>query len=385
MERVSRSFFHKKLRWVHGETYNPVKLKAYQESLELSGLFKTVHVSPADQLDANGAVPIEVEVIEAKQRTIGLGLSYMSNLGAGITGEWEDRNIGGEGQQLTFRADVWQRLQQGKLSYLLPEFGHPDRNLVLLTEYQHEKIKAFTESAFSLSGTIERHLNKEMEISYGGMYKLLHSTRSNNNRTFDLIKIPIQLRWSNADNLLNPTKGLTLNFKIIPSLQVLAPTFAYSINTFTGSFYKSLTGDDRAVFAAKLMLGSIFGADKHDIPPPERFYAGSENTLRGYKYLTVSPLKFQRKPIGGRSLFIYSLEMRFRITEHFGWTAFYDAGNVYSTPFPSFEKPLLQSLGLGLRYHTLVGPLRLDIAFPLNPRPHLDGPLQIYFSIGQAF
>lgn len=385
LERVRKSFLDKKLQWKTGEVYNPIDVAATQEALELSGLFKSVNITHGETVNEQGILPIYIDVVEGKQRSIGFGANYTTQLGPGITAEWEDRNVNGEGEQLMFRADVSPVLQESKLSYTLPDFGRPHQNLVWLAEYQHEEIKAFTESAFSLSGTIVRRIDSQLQISYGGMYKLLRSTRSNNNRTFDLIKTPLQLRWSNADSLLNPTKGTTINLKVIPSLQFLDPTFAYSINTLTGTYYKSFTGDDRAVFAGKIMLGSIVGANKHDIPPPERFYAGSENTLRGYKYLTVSPLNDDNKPIGGRSLMIFSAEMRFRLKNNWGIVGFYEAGNVYATPTPQFDKPLLQSVGIGFRYHTIVGPLRLDVAVPLNPRPHLDSPFQIYFSIGQSF
>ena len=100
--------------------------------------------------------------------------------------------------------------------------------------------------------------------------------------------------------------------------------------------------------------------------------------------MTVSPLE-KNKPIGGRSLMVYSLEARMRVWESLGLVAFYDFGNVYSNPVPQFDHKQLQSAGLGLRYHTPVGPLRLDIAFPFNPRRHLDNSFQLYFSIGQSF
>jgi translocation and assembly module TamA len=385
LERVRESFFDKKLYWTRGDLYDPLKVEKTQEALELSGLFKSVNIAHAEHPSEGGEVPIQINVVEAKQRSIGFGVNYTTELGPGITGEWEDRNYGGEGQKLSFRADIWQSVQEGRLTYLIPDFRRHNQNLIWQAQYNHQRLEAFTDSTFSVSGIIERQLNKQTRISYGGRYKFIRSRDSDNNGTFDLLQAPLQMRWSNADSLLNPTKGHVVDIKVIPSWQFLSPQFAYSINTFTGTLYQSLWGKDRAVFAAKLMLGSIIGANKHDIPPPERFYAGSENTLRGYKYLTVSPLDCDDKPIGGRSLMILSLETRFRIGENLGWVAFYDIGNVYATSYPLFNYKQLQSVGIGLRYHTPVGPLRCDIAFPLNRRRHLDGAFQIYFSIGQAF
>lgn len=384
LERVKENFLYRKLRWHEGDVYNPKFIEKTQEALELSGLFRSVNITPAEEPNDGDLVPMEISVLEGKQRSIGFGLNYTTSLGPGISAEWEDRNIFGEGQKLGIRSNIWQKLQEGSITYLIPDFGRQDQNLIWAVDYQRERTKSFTENSLSFSGTIERKINENLRVSYGLMYKRLRSQRSDFNGTFDLIKTPLQLRWSNVDSILEPTKGVTLQFKVIPSFQIFKPQFAYCINTFTGTFYQSLTKDKRHVFATKLILGSIFGASKHEIPPPERFYIGSETTLRGYRYLTVSPLNDHDKPIGGRSMFVYSMELRNRIGKDFGLVFFYDVGNVYTEACPNFKDSIRQSVGLGLRYYTPIGPLRLDLAFPLNKR-HLDHSFEAYFSIGQSF
>lgn len=385
LERVNEKFIYKKLRWQEGDLYSPSNIQKTQEALELSSLFKTVNISLAEEPIEGNLIPITINLTEAKQRSIGFGLNYTTSLGPGFTAEWEDRNIFGEGQKLSVRTDIWESLQTGSIGYLIPDFKRQNQNLIWLIDYQHERTKSFTENAFSFSGTIERKLTDHLRISYGGMYKRLRSQRSDFNGTFDLLKIPLNLRWSNADNILEPTQGGTLQLKVIPSLQMFSPHFAYSINTFTGSWYKSLTENKRHIFAVKLMAGSIFGASEHEIPPPERFYAGSESTLRGYRYLTVSPLGcHHHKPLGGRSMLIYSMELRNRIGKDFGLVFFYDIGNVYEKAIPDFKEKFRQSVGFGIRYYTPIGPIRLDAAFPLNKRS-IDNSLEVYFSIGQSF
>ena len=329
-------------------------------------------------------MPLTISVMEGKQRSIGFGLNYTTSLGPGLTGEWEDRNVFGDGQKLSIRGNVWQKLQQGSISYLIPDFKRRDQNLIWRLDYERERTKSFTEHALSFSGIIDRKLSEHLRISYGGMYKRLLSQRSDFNGTFDLLKIPLELRWSNADSILEPTQGGTVQLKSIPSLQIFEPHFAYVINSFTGSYYQSLTQDKRHVFAVKLMLGSIVGTSNHEIPPPERFYAGSESTLRGYRFLTVSPLGRHDKPLGGRSMLIYTIELRSRFGENFGGVLFYDVGNVYKNCFPDFNDGVRQDVGFGIRYYTPIGPLRLDVAFPLNKR-HFDNACEVYFSIGQSF
>jgi translocation and assembly module TamA len=384
-ERTLKRFFYKKLKWVEGDLYDPRRIEKTREALELSGLFRSVNVTHPDEPVEGNLIPLKISVVEGKQRSVGFGLSYNTELGPGVTGEWEDRNFTGEGDKLSFRADIWQILQEGRLAYLIPAFKRPDQNLLWILDYRQDQTKGFTDSTFSLSAILERKLSERLRLSSGVIYKLINTRHSELNGIFNLIQIPLQLRWSNVDNLLDPSEGLTVNLKSVPSVQFLGNPFFYCSNTFTGSFYRPLTQDKRHIIAFKLMLGSIVGAGKNEIPPPERFYAGSENALRGYNYLTVSPLDRHHKPIGGRSLFIYSLELRNKIGKNFGWVAFYEIGNVYFDFYPDLNKPMLQSVGLGLRYYTPVGPLRVDAAVPLNRRPHVDAPLQVYFSIGQSF
>lgn len=391
LDRVKPKFVEKKLRWKTGDIYHPGYVEKTQEALELSGLFRSVNISIADQpVDENLMYP-KISVLEAKQHSIGFGLNFTTELGPGLTAEWEDRNILGQGEKLGFSANLWENLQDVRGNYIIPDFGRQDQNLSWLLDWHQDHNKSYSEKAISLSGTIERKLNERVRISYGGMYKFLRSMRSARNGVFDLIKIPLQIRWNTTDSIFEPTKGSTFQIKSIPSLQILNPKFAYVINSFTGTHYQALTKSKKHVFAVKLMLGSIIGANKYDIPPPERFFAGSENTLRGYRFLTVSPLAGHNKPLGGRSLLVYTFELRSRFGDDFGIVFFYDIGNVYRNYFPQLGKKLLKSTGIGIRYYTPIGPLRLDIAFPLNRRKKrfrkgfIDNVVEAYFSIGQSF
>lgn len=384
-KKIRSCFFDKKIAWREGDLFNPKKIEETQGNLESSGLFRTVSITPASELDEDGLLPVRIEVSEAKHRSIGFGLNYTTDLGPGLSAEWEHRNLNQEGQRLSFNFDIWKTQQQGTLRFVTPDFKRPRQDLIFLAEFGRESVEAFTESFFSLSTIIEKQLSEKSLLSYGFTYKNLRSQHSDNNRVFNLVKFPVHWRYSNANSPLDPVKGYSLNLKIIPTAEIFSPKFAYCINTFTGTCYLPLGKNQKCVLASKLMLGSIIGAGRREIPPPERLYAGSDSTLRGYSYLTVSPLDEKRDPIGGRSLAIFSLEPRFRIGENFGWVLFYDVGNVYSNALPNLKQKQLQGAGAGLRYYTPIGPLRLDVAFPLNRRHKVDSACQVYFSIGQSF
>ena len=146
----------------------------------------------------------------------------------------------------------------------------------------------------------------------------------------------------------------------------------------------NIVKSEKIVFAWRAVLGSLIGAPLADIPMTKLFFGGSDDDLRGYKYRTVSPTNNKGDPKGGRSAIYLSFEPRLRITQTIGVVPFTDWGVVttkqYPTPFGKWYK----SAGIGFRYYTFFGPMRLDIAFPLNQRK-IDHWFRFYASIGQTF
>lgn len=383
--KVKDEYFYRKIMWKAGKIYDPDQVNRTFNSLESSGLFSSINIDYDEEVDENGLLPIHIHVNEGKHRSIGAGLSYNTDFGIGISGEWQHRNIRGLGERISTTANIWQEKKDASFLFVQPDFLRPLQDLVFQLEFLNEKTKGFVETYYSISETLEKQINDHLRGSCGVMVKELHNTHTDNNGEFSLFKIPMQLMWIKTNSILDPTKGHTLYLKMIPSFQIIDDKFAYVINSVTATYYKPVTSNHKFVLATKLSLGSIYGTPNHAIPPSERLYAGSDNLLRGYKYMTVSPLDREHKPIGGRSLMVFSFEARIRSTETLGFVGFYDIGNVHKEYFPQFGRKQLQSTGIGLRYHTPVGPLRLDLAFPLNRRSHIDNSFQFYVSIGQAF
>ena len=155
-------------------------------------------------------------------------------------------------------------------------------------------------------------------------------------------------------------------------------------NLLSGSTYWALGAEQRAILAGKLALGSLDGAPLAQLPADQRIYAGGGGSLRPYGWQLAGPLASNEKPIGGRSSLVLNLEARVRVTENIGIVPFVDAGSYYESPVPQLGRTLLYGVGLGLRYYTAFGPLRLDLATPLHKRS-ADLPIQVYISLGQAF
>ena len=120
------------------------------------------------------------------------------------------------------------------------------------------------------------------------------------------------------------------------------------------------------------------------MPGPRRFFAGGGGSVRGFRYRSLGPIGPFGQVVGGRSLLEASLEARIKITDTIGIVPFVDAGGAFESGYPDFDEKVRVSAGLGLRYYTAIGPIRLDIAAPLNRRQG-DKPVSLYVSIGQAF
>ena len=163
--------------------------------------------------------------------------------------------------------------------------------------------------------------------------------------------------------------------RILPAAETLPPLYP------GGS---AALGEKLQKLAGRAAAGSLTGENVRNIPASLRFYSGGGGSVRGYKYQSLGPHDRNGDPLGGLSFTDVSLEARFRITESFGIVPFVDGGMVYETTMPDWGRDLSWGVGLGFRYYTLIGPIRLDIATPLQDRDN-NKAFQIYLSIGQAF
>lgn len=377
-ESVRDCFIEQKINWTQGDLYNPSLIESTAHSLEATGLFHEVEIE--HDADESGELNMHIKVEEAPHRRVGFGLSYSTQLGPGLAAEWEHRNMRGMGEKLGLHADLWKDKILASALYVKPDFMIYGQDLLLNVEYQKEVIDPVREASFSTSAILERQYNPCVRYSYGIMYQLLRDFR--NHEHYNLIKFPLQLRWDNVDDILDPQQGGAIRWKVVPTGQLLGDGFGYVKSTLSASVYRPLL--PKLVIASRLTLGNIWGASEKKIPSPETFRAGSESTLRGYKYLSVSPRDDDDNPIG-RSMLIGTLEFRYRFSESIGGVLFYDIGNVYAEPYPQLNQKQLQSAGAGIRYYTPVGPIRLDVAYPLRRHSHFSRGLEVYLSVGQAF
>ncbi|MGM0560321.1 MAG: autotransporter assembly complex protein TamA [Pseudomonadota bacterium] len=403
LEDVRESYIRELVNWPEGATYDSREVERVRQELGKTGLFSSVIVERKQEEDQDdsqaeeanrqqqagdgddGAVPVSAEVIEAPHRSIGAGVNYSTDAGPGVDALWEHRNLFGENEKLRLEASVSRFSQQAEGNFRKPNFLQRDQSLLFENKFRRETSDAYDELTFDQFLGVERPLGEHWTARFGPRLTLTQVEEDDEeDKHFFLAGVTGSAIFDNRDDPLNPTKGLRFSYSMTPLMSLYGESTQYIINDASVSSYLSVLDEDRLVLAGRVHLGSIIGASQGDVPANQRFYAGGGGSVRGYPYQAIGPLDEDDDPEGGRALFEMSLEARFRVTDSIGVVPFIDAGQVYETSWPTIDN-LRWAAGLGLRYYTGIGPLRLDVAVPLNRRPEVDDPFQFYVSIGQSF
>ncbi|MCG8653085.1 MAG: outer membrane protein assembly factor [Pirellulales bacterium] len=264
-----------------------------------------------------------------------------------------------------------------------PHFQRLDQNLTTSVSAHRNDTEAFEEQALTSRLSIERPLDEHWRGSLGALFEIAKIEDEDGDRRSVITGAPAGLNYDTTDDVLDPSKGVRLAFQVMPAVALGGRTATFVSATVGGSTYHDLFGDRRLIAAGRAEVGSIAGAARQDIPATHRLYAGGAGSIRGYDFQTVGPLD-SGDPVGGRSLVELNAELRFRISEDFGIVPFIDGGSAFSDSIPGGES-LRWAAGLGLRYYTAIGPIRLDVARPLNRRDDIDDSFEFFISIGQAF
>jgi translocation and assembly module TamA len=373
-------FLHK-LSWDQGEVYDTRLVDATQKKLLSTGLFSSVVITHASEVGSEDELPMKIDVLETKHRSVNFGASYQTFFGLGLTFGWENRNLMGLGQRLSLQGDVTGHSHTGSATYFVPDIGRVDQDLVAQAQAMQESILAYHMLDYSATGRVERKIGTKYRLSLGARLERMIVGKSVHDGTFSLAEAPLYFRWSTAENLFNPTQGNTLEVKVVPSLNFGDARRLYLYNAVNYAFY---LGTEKICVAQQFLFNTILSPSLNAVPVPKRVLGGSDTELRGYRYHSVSPLH-GNKPIGGRSGIFYTFEARWRLSPTLGLVPFFDMGAVYTTPLPKWHEKWYKSAGMGLRYFSFLGPLRLDVAFPLDRRKEIDELYRILVSIGQAF
>jgi translocation and assembly module TamA len=371
--------------WKKGEPFDASKLEEARSSLRETGLFSSVLIRHAPAVDAAGELPVTIEVVERKHRSIGAGGSFSTTEGLLATAFWTHRNIFGGGENLRIDAEVGE-IRQGIFGSLrIPAFIVDNQDFVIDARLSQENPDGFDSLESAVIGRVERHFGSDYVGSAGGGFEHSRVDENGVEEDFTFLVLPLSLRHDTSDDLLDPSRGRRDTLTFTPNIGIVDTDANFFSARLLDTIYLPLADEKKLVLAGWLRLGTIVGEDTPDVPANKRLYAGGPGSVRGYSLNSIGPLDSQNDPIGGRSLTEFGVELRWRAFETIGFVGFVEAGGVYDDNVPEFGKDLQWGSGVGLRYLTAVGPIRFDVAMPINRRNDVDDAFQILVSLGQAF
>lgn len=375
---------------IHGGPFSVKVAKRAEDRLRDLDVFQSVRISQGETLDPDGTIPITITVSERPRRVIGASVEYSNTEGFGAGVYWRHRNLFGGAEQLSLSAaisdivtDSFEQDYRLAGTFIKPAVFDPLTDFTLRAETYRETTEAYRVTAVETEIGLAHIFSDTVSGSIG---LELASTRTvdDNDTTEDhlLLTLKSELVWDTRDNRLDPSSGFRKAVMAAPSYDFLKDK---AFAKFGGDFsaYRALGSTERFVLAGRVATEVLTVDDVTDVPVDERIFLGGAGTVRGYGYKNIAPRDDQGDLIGGRSSILFSGEVRYRLNDSFGVVGFVDAGNVYETIYPQFND-LKVGIGAGVRYLTAVGPIRLDIAVPLQPDEG-DPSWAIYVGFGQSF
>jgi translocation and assembly module TamA len=374
-----------------GRRFDPDDLETARGQLRRLEVFQGARIVEDAPVSPAGELPLTINVAERPLRVFGVGASYSTLDGAGIEGYWQHRNLFGEAERLRFDGriggvenDAYEDYDYyAATTFLKPGVYTPFTDFEATMFARQEIPDTFRERTVGARAGFHHRFSKEHEARSALSFEAIEIEDGLGKRSFTLVSLPTELVYDTRDNRLDATKGYRLATTFEPFHETVRRSNGL-ITRIDGSTYFALDPESRFVLAGRSAIGSIIGASREDLPASRLFFAGGGGSVRGYAYKNLGPRLVNGEVVGGRSLFEASAELRARVTENISVVPFVDFGNAFEETFPDFSEPLKVGAGVGLRYRTGLGPLRLDVAFPLDPDKD-DPDYALYVGLGQAF
>ncbi len=378
-----------------GEEYDPDTLARARKRIERLGVFTLQRFQEAETIGNDGLLPINVLVKERKLRRIGAGATYSSIDGAGAEAFWLHRNLFGQAESLRLSAEVGgvgggaQVDAVEELDYEIaatfkkPGLLDPDTDFIANAFARSVFNDTFSEKSVGASAGLTRYQTENITLSAEGFVKYGEYEDVFGTRRFGIVGAQATGEYDLRDDELDPTEGLYFS-------TLARPFYEWEFGNAASRFeaeargYLSPGDEGRSVFAARVKVGTLLGPSIEETPPDQLFLAGGGGSVRGYGFKNIGIRQANGDVTGGQSLVEGSLEFRQRFGRSFGAVAFADIGMVGEESFSGFDTDPKVGVGVGFRYYSGLGPIRLDVAIPLNADDG-DPDFAFYAGIGHAF
>lgn len=386
----------RKLTFKPGDLFSFKQLYDSQRQLYALDLFQSVTLAPAEGSENETHIPIAVVLQEKKKRSIKVGLGYGDEDRFRARLALRFRNLGGGGRILDVDGKHSAIEDRVEGTFANPQLWATRNDLVMQAGYIRRYLPSFTDKSIFTQARLERDLPWRLRgwVGHGLEFArpfnipeetLLLLSETQAGKLYRSSMVLWGLRQETTDNVADPHRGglFTLDGQWAPDFLGSNMQFLRGIGEIRR--YQAL-GDTDLVLAARFRCGVIQPIQAtQDIPIFRRFFAGGYNSVRGYRLDYLGPRNASGQPLGGEALLEGSFEARIPLYKDFRAVAFLDCGNVFFKINDMDIGQLKYAAGVGLRYQTFIGPLGVEVGFPLNPINRNQDKYQVHFTIGQAF
>jgi outer membrane protein insertion porin family len=395
-EKTRYEVIKRELQHAEGEPYSDVLLAKERQRLYRLGLFTDIDLEPIDFGEKTRDVLIKVKEAKAGAVEFGLGYALYEDLRGFV--ELSYRNLWGMNRLGLLRTELSSLEERIILQYQEPWFmGRelPFRMFFLFEDREEINIDdgdtRYRLERYTVSAGIERVLSRKMKAE---LYYELSRVETfdvqpdivlskEDTGTLAISSVKPGLVYDTRDNPFEPKKGILAGFSVKVAPDILLSESNFVKLNAEGSIYQRLF--KKVIFAASVRGGIAYGlGDTDELPLVERFFLGGRTTVRGFEQDTLGPKGADGNPTGGNAFLLSNIELRASLMKDFGMVTFLDMGNVWIETADIDPIDLRYTSGIGLRYNTPVGPLRVDYGFKLDKEPE-ESSGEFHFSIGHAF
>lgn len=370
-----------------GEVFSPDEVQRAANRLRKSGAFRSVSLSEAETANPNGSLDITAALVDEKKRRLGAGIELSSTEGLKLSGYWLHRNLLRGAERLRLDAEVGGiGGDSGGIDYKLgasltrPATFTASTTLVLSAALEQLDEPDYFEQNIRLGATLNREINDQITVGAGIGYRYSDVRDDLGENVFNHLTFPITGTMDKRDNTLNPAGGYYVDLTVEPFIGLDSSESGARLFAQTRAYFSL---NKRFVLAGRVQFGSVLGAGSDEVPPDMLFFSGGGGTVRGQPYQSLGVDQGGGDTVGGRGFMGLSAEMRIGLNDKIGIVGFADAGYISADSTPWQGGEWQSGAGLGLRYNTGIGPIRLDVAAPVGGNTG-DG-MQFYIGIGQAF
>lgn len=372
-----------------GEVFSPEEIRLSTERLRRTGAFSAVALSEAEQIGPGDTLPITAQIVDAPKRRLGFGAELSTLEGLTLSAYWLHRNVNGGAERLRFEGEIAGiGGNSGGIDYTLgvryerPATFNEDTDAYALIQLEQLDEVAYFTRQLDVEAGIKRIASKNRTYTLG-LGLLTAQTRDVfGEDRYTLLTMPLSAEFDYRDDRLNAKDGYYLKAAVTPFLALSGS--ASGVRTYADARGYKTFGEARPVtLALRGQFGSVYGPDLAQAPSDYLFYSGGGGTVRGQEYQSLG-VPVGTETIGGRSFVGLSAEVRVGVTDKIGIVGFADAGYIGEEEFFNGDGTWHSGAGVGLRYNTGIGPVRLDLAVPTSG-PETDENFQVYIGIGQSF